>query len=141
MNAIVPVTSLTTQIIALIKRELAPIFQIDAPTYPTTRTPFRGRGVDLREVVLYLGARDPAGRVLVRTLEDGGAPFPIFRVKPMGSVLRVHGVVAVSAGGGLAVPLRNGRTAEEVMAVAVGADYWEERGGGSRSRFNGKVKS
>ena len=70
----------------------------------------------------------------------------------MGSVLRVHGVVAVSAGGGLAVPRRNEMFAEGVMAVAVGAGYWEERGGGSRTRweergggsrtrFNGKVKS
>lgn len=139
MSAILPVTSLTTQITALIERELAPIAQIYAPTFPTTRTPIRGRGVDLREVVLYLGARDPASRVPVRTLEDGGAPFPIFRVEPMGSVLRVHGVVAVSAGGGLAVPRRNETFAEGVMAVAVGAGYWEERGGGSRIRFNGKV--
>lgn len=90
MSTNIPITGLASRKTALVESEFAhigAIVHIHAPAYPTTRTPVRHRGVYLGEVLLYVSTRDPAGRVPARALEDGGAPFLIFRVEPVGGIL------------------------------------------------------
>ena len=125
-SAIIPTTSETTQIIiALVKRELAPIAQIYAPTPPAPCTPVCSRGVNLGEVALDISARDPACRVGGCALEDGGTPFIILGIVPVGGIFRIHSIVVVSAGGGLAIAGFDETLAEGGVAFTVGADYGE----------------
>lgn len=63
MLAISPITSLTSDYIALVVREPTRISQIHAPTYPTARTPLRDWDINLLEVILDVRAGDPAGWV------------------------------------------------------------------------------
>ena len=96
----------------------------------TPRTPVSGWSVNRGEVIFNVFARDPARRVPIWALEDGGAPLIIVPADPVGGILHVHDVAVIFVSGLDAFSASDETFAQATVALAVGASYGKEAGDG-----------